>query len=127
MSQRSLTLRYGPRLKDSTSKTSHHRAKGQGTVRIAFDRPDVRNAFRPGTVDELYTALDHAPHEHRRWCRLAYWKRAINKRCWMGFLLWWRSANPEEKDGYKYADGETSETIDPAQVGRLHILECQGS
>ena len=29
------------------------------------------------------------------------------------------------KDGYKYADGETSETIDPAQVGRLHILECQ--
>jgi naphthoate synthase len=30
------------------------------TVRIAFDRPDVRNAFRPGTVDELYRALDHA-------------------------------------------------------------------
>ena len=30
------------------------------TVRIAFDRPEVRNAFRPGTVDELYRALDHA-------------------------------------------------------------------
>ncbi|HET8591827.1 MAG TPA: enoyl-CoA hydratase-related protein, partial [Nakamurella sp.] len=30
------------------------------TVRIAFDRPEVRNAFRPRTVDELYTALDHA-------------------------------------------------------------------
>ena len=29
-------------------------------VRIAFDRPDVRNAFRPQTVDELYRALDHA-------------------------------------------------------------------
>ena len=29
-------------------------------VRIAFDRPDIRNAFRPGTVDELYRALDHA-------------------------------------------------------------------
>src|SRR5699024_566693 len=30
------------------------------TVRIAFDRPEVRNAFRPHTVDELYRALDHA-------------------------------------------------------------------
>ena len=32
----------------------------RGTVRIAFDRPEVRNAFRPHTVDELYRALDHA-------------------------------------------------------------------
>ena len=39
---------------------TYHRAVDQGTVRIAFDRPDVRNAFRPHTVDELYTALDHA-------------------------------------------------------------------
>ena len=31
-----------------------------GAVRIAFDRPEVRNAFRPHTVDELYRALDHA-------------------------------------------------------------------
>jgi naphthoate synthase len=30
------------------------------TVRIAFNRPEVRNAFRPGTVDELYRAMDHA-------------------------------------------------------------------
>ena len=29
-------------------------------VRVAFDRPEVRNAFRPHTVDELYRALDHA-------------------------------------------------------------------
>ncbi len=40
---------------------TYHRAVDQGTVRIAFDRPEVRNAFRPGTVDELYRALDHAP------------------------------------------------------------------
>ena len=39
---------------------TYHRAVDQGTVRIAFDRPEVRNAFRPHTVDELYTALDHA-------------------------------------------------------------------
>src|SRR5690625_7385215 len=31
-----------------------------GTVRIAFDRPEGRNAFRPGTVHELCRALDHA-------------------------------------------------------------------
>src|SRR5436853_4547710 len=42
---------------------TYHRAKDQGTVRIAFNRPEVRNAFRPQTVDELYLALDHA----RQW------------------------------------------------------------
>ena len=31
---------------------TYHRAN-QGTVRIAFNRPEVRNAFRPLTVDEL--------------------------------------------------------------------------
>src|SRR3954465_9379863 len=39
----------------------YHRAVDAGVVRIAFDRPDVRNAFRPQTVDELITAPDHAP------------------------------------------------------------------
>ena len=39
---------------------TYHRAKDHGTVRIAFNRPEVRNAFRPATVDELYRALDHA-------------------------------------------------------------------
>ena len=29
-------------------------------VRVAFNRPEVRNAFRPRTVDELYRVLDHA-------------------------------------------------------------------
>ena len=42
---------------------TYHRAVDQGTVRVAFDRPEVRNAFRPQTVDELYVALDHA----RQW------------------------------------------------------------
>ena len=39
---------------------TYHRHVTDGTVRIAFDRPEVRNAFRPGTVDELYRTLDHA-------------------------------------------------------------------
>ena len=39
---------------------TYHRAVDQATVRIAFDRPEVRNAFRPHTVDEMYRTLDHA-------------------------------------------------------------------
>src|SRR3712207_8990619 len=38
---------------------TYHRAVDAGVVRIAFDRPEVRNAFRPQTVDELITALEH--------------------------------------------------------------------
>ena len=39
---------------------TYHRALDVGAVRVAFDRPEVRNAFRPHTVDELYRVLDHA-------------------------------------------------------------------
>jgi len=39
---------------------TYHRANDAPVVRVAFDRPEVRNAFRPHTVDELYAALDHA-------------------------------------------------------------------
>ncbi|HIL48124.1 MAG TPA: 1,4-dihydroxy-2-naphthoyl-CoA synthase, partial [Acidimicrobiia bacterium] len=42
------------------SDITYHRCVDQGTVRVAFDRPEVRNAFRPHTVDELYRVLDHA-------------------------------------------------------------------
>src|SRR5436309_15733534 len=44
----------------SFTDITYHRAVDSGTVRVAFNRPEVRNAFRPHTVDELYTALDHA-------------------------------------------------------------------
>ena len=39
---------------------TYHRAPSAPVVRVAFDRPEVRNAFRPHTVDELYAALEHA-------------------------------------------------------------------
>src|ERR687889_633763 len=39
---------------------TYHRAVDAGVVRIAFDRPEVRNAFRPQSIDELLTALEHA-------------------------------------------------------------------
>ena len=103
---------------------TYHRAKNQGTVRIAFDRPDIRNAFRPGTVDELYTALDHARMSTDVGVVLLTGNGPSTKDSGWAFC----SGGDQRirgKDGYKYADGETSETINPAQVGRLHILECQ--
>ncbi|MBA3399719.1 MAG: 1,4-dihydroxy-2-naphthoyl-CoA synthase, partial [Acidimicrobiia bacterium] len=103
---------------------TYHRAKAHGTVRIAFDRPEVRNAFRPQTVDELYRAVDHA--------RMSTDIGAI--------LLTGNGPSPKDggwafcsggdqrirgADGYRYAEGDTSATIDPARAGRLHILEVQ--
>ena len=44
----------------SFNDITYHRALAHGTVRIAFNRPEVRNAFRPATVYELFVALDHA-------------------------------------------------------------------
>ena len=45
---------------DDLADITYHRAVDAGVVRVAFDRPEVRNAFRPATVDELYRVLDHA-------------------------------------------------------------------
>uniref|UniRef100_UPI00292DDAD7 enoyl-CoA hydratase-related protein n=2 Tax=Actinomycetes TaxID=1760 RepID=UPI00292DDAD7 len=45
---------------DNLTDITYNRHREEGIVRIAFDRPEVRNAFRPHTVDELYRALDHA-------------------------------------------------------------------
>ncbi len=45
---------------DDLTDVTYHRARAHGTVRIAFDRPDVLNAFRPHTVDELLRTLEHA-------------------------------------------------------------------
>ena len=103
---------------------TYHRAKDHGTVRIAFNRPDVRNAFRPKTVDELYRALDHARMSTDIGCVLLTGNGPSNKDGGWAFC----SGGDQRirgKDGYRYAEGETSETIDPARVGRLHILEVQ--
>ncbi|MEZ4281686.1 MAG: 1,4-dihydroxy-2-naphthoyl-CoA synthase [Myxococcota bacterium] len=103
---------------------TYHRAVDQGTVRIAFDRPEVRNAFRPQTVDELDRVLDHA-------------RRTTDVGC---ILLTGNGPSPRDggwafcsggdqrirgRDGYKYAEGDTAESIDPGRTGRLHILEVQ--
>lgn len=45
---------------DDLSEVTYHRCRDAGVVRVAFNRPEVRNAFRPHTVDELLRVLDHA-------------------------------------------------------------------
>jgi naphthoate synthase len=100
---------------------TYHRAKEHGTVRIAFNRPECRNAFRPQTVDELFRTLDHA----RQWPDVG------------AVLITGNGPSPKDggwafssggdqrirgKDGYKY---EGAGGIDPARLGRLHILEVQ--
>ena len=109
--------------KDLTDVT-YHRAAGQGTVRVAFDRPEVRNAFRPHTVDELYRCLDHARTTADVGCVLLTGNGPSPKDGGWAFC----SGGDQRirgRDGYRYADGDTADDIDPARSGRLHILEVQ--
>jgi naphthoate synthase len=101
---------------------TYHRAVDQGTVRVAFNRPEVRNAFRPQTVDELFTALEHARTTSDVGCVLITGNGPSPKDGGWAF-----SSGGDQrirgKDGYKY-EGEKG-GVDPARLGRLHILEVQ--
>jgi len=108
---------------------TYHRGTDVDAVRIAFDRPEVRNAFRPGTVDELAEALDHA-------------KRQADVGC---VLLTGNGPSPEDDgwafcsggdqsvrgdSGYEYRDDDEAgaaedDSVREAKEGRLHILEVQ--
>jgi naphthoate synthase len=103
---------------------TYHRAVDQGTVRIAFNRPEVRNAFRPRTVDELDRALDHARMTTDVGCILLTGNGPSPKDGVWAFC----SGGDQRirgRDGYKYAEGETAATIQAGRAGRLHILEVQ--
>ena len=108
---------------------TYHRAVGpsaaeRGTVRIAFHRPEVRNAFRPRTVDQLFTALDHARMTTDVGCVLLTGNGPSPKDGGWAFC----SGGDQRirgRDGYRYADGEAADTIQAGRVGRLHILEVQ--
>jgi naphthoate synthase len=112
-----------PGFEDLTDLT-YHRAVDAGVVRVAFHRPEVRNAFRPRTVDELYAALDHARRTSDVGCVLLTGTGPSPRDGGWAFC----SGGDQRirgKDGYRYADGDTAESIDPARSGRLHILEVQ--
>jgi naphthoate synthase len=116
---------------DLTDLTYHRgvQRSGEGerdlpVVRIAFHRPEVRNAFRPHTVDELYHALDHA--------RMTPTVGTV--------LLTGNGPSPRDggwafcsggdqrirgRDGYRYAGGDGPDAVDATRAGRLHILEVQ--
>jgi naphthoate synthase len=103
---------------------TYHRAVDVGAVRIAFNRPEVRNAFRPHTVDELASALEHARRTGDVGCVLLTGNGPSPRDGGWAFC----SGGDQRirgRDGYRYAEGETADTIDPARGGRLHILECQ--
>jgi naphthoate synthase len=100
---------------------TYHRANDAPVVRIAFDRPEVRNAFRPHTVDELFAAVDNA--------RMSSEVGAV--------LLTGNGPSPKDggwafcsggdqrirgRAGYQY---ESADKRDVAALGRLHILEVQ--
>jgi naphthoate synthase len=106
----------------SFTDITYHRAVDSGTVRIAFDRPEVRNAFRPSTVDQLYAALDHARMSPDVACVLLTGNGPSPKDGVWSFC----SGGDQRirgRDGYRYAAGETAQTIDHARAGRLHIME----
>ncbi len=110
---------------EDLTDVTYHRAVDQGTVRIAFDRPEVRNAFRPHTVDELYACLEHARSQLRRRLRAAHWQRSVAARRRLGILLWWGPANPRQVRLPVRRRRDGRHRVDRAKLGRLHILECQ--
>jgi naphthoate synthase len=102
---------------------TYHRCVDQGTVRIAFNRPEVRNAFRPHTVDELHQALEHARDQTDVGCVLITGNGPSPKDGGWAFC----SGGDQRirgKDGYKYEAGAPN-VKDEARLGRLHILDCQ--
>ncbi|MFK3671877.1 1,4-dihydroxy-2-naphthoyl-CoA synthase [Leifsonia aquatica] len=106
-----------------TDITYHHDVSGR-IARVAFNRPEVRNAFRPHTVDELYAALEDARTNSRIGVVLLTGNGPSPKDGGWAFC----SGGDQRirgRDGYKYAEGETAAGIDAARSGRLHILEVQ--
>ena len=109
---------------EDLSDITYHQDEGHSMARVAFNRPEVRNAFRPHTVDELYRVLDHA--------RLVPTLGAV--------ILTGNGPSPSDggwafcsggdqrirgKDGYQYSTTEDASGVDQARAGRLHILEVQ--
>jgi len=118
---------------DDLTDLTYHRAVDPETggdlptVRVAFDRPEVRNAFRPHTVDELLRVLEHARTTSTVGCVLLTGNGPSPRDGGWAFC----SGGDQRirgRDGYRYTGGpdeETAEAIDPARSGRLHILEVQ--
>ncbi|MGV1034298.1 MAG: 1,4-dihydroxy-2-naphthoyl-CoA synthase [Microbacteriaceae bacterium] len=112
-----------PLARGFTDLTYHLSVDGR-IARVAFNRPEVRNAFRPKTVDELYAALDDARMNPKVGVVLLTGNGPSPKDGGWAFC----SGGDQRirgRDGYRYAEGEQADSIDQARAGRLHILEVQ--
>src|SRR6476620_12656767 len=115
---------------DDLTDLTYHRAKAHGTVRVAFDRPDILNAFRPHTVDELLRVLEHARTSSDVGCVLLTGNGPSDKNGKWAFCTG-GDQRIRGRAGYQYEDGTGGERQDSrtpaeqARLGRLHILECQ--
>ncbi len=112
---------------------TYHRAVDHGTVRVAFDRPDILNAFRPHTVDELLQVLEHARTSADVGCVLLTGNGPSERNGKRSFCTG-GDQRIRGKAGYQYeaTDAAGSDTgaeepspIDKAKLSRLHILEVQ--
>src|SRR6478672_7540975 len=118
-----------PGFEDLTDLT-YHRARAHGTVRVAFDRPDVLNAFRPHTVDELLRVLEHARTTSDVGCVLLTGNGPGERHGKWAFCTG-GDQRIRGRAGYQYEDGTAGATsdartpADQARLGRLHILEVQ--
>ena len=91
-----------------------YKKSGDGVARIAFNRPEVRNAFRPQTVAELFEALIDAREDTT-----------------VGVILL-SGEGPSSKDGgWAFCSGGDQNArghqgyIDDQGIPRLNILEIQ--
>ncbi|MFB6114302.1 MAG: 1,4-dihydroxy-2-naphthoyl-CoA synthase, partial [Halodesulfurarchaeum sp.] len=99
---------------------TYHRAVEAGVLRIAFDRPEKRNAFRPLTVDELSQAFEHAKRQADVGAVLLTGNGPSSKDGGWAFSSGGDQA-ARGAEGYEY-EGNESESAD---TGRLHVLEVQ--
>ncbi|MBH0083825.1 1,4-dihydroxy-2-naphthoyl-CoA synthase [Salinibacterium sp. SWN167] len=129
---------------DLTDITYHHDASGT-IARIAFDRPEVRNAFRPHTVDELYQTLDDVRQNPRigvvlltgngpsekdgGWAFCSGGDQRIRGRAGYEYEGQEGATNPTAAAGLSAAEAEADAAAAAgkrrAAAGRLHILEVQ--
>ena len=99
---------------ESASDVTYHRHKSLGLVRVAINRPEVRNAFRPETVDQLIASLNHAANDSS-----------------VGVVLLTGNGPSAKDGGWAFSSGGdqrvrgASGYADENGVGRLHILEVQ--
>lgn len=88
--------------------------KYAGVARIAFNRPEIRNAFRPRTTFELYDAFEDASHDPKVGVVLLSAEGPSPKDGIWSFCSG-GDQNARNKGGYRAEDGRD----------RLNILEVQ--